>query len=371
MSNTRPKKRILFVRPTLGTGGADRVTAQLLKLIDRNKYSPELALMQARGPFLEDVPEDVPVHDCKARSLWWMVRPLSRIIALGNYDLIYSTCSGANIPVGFTRGSLKASAQIILSERNTMHRPDRGLIKGPFLNALKRKAFKRANWITAVSQEVRQQLIDDFYADPEHTVVVNNPLVDDHLHQQSLERVDHPFFERSTPVILAAGRFVAAKNFSSLLDAYTQIQNQADVRLCLLGDGPLLEDCKDKAARLGITEKVWFAGFDKNPYKYMSKCDVFVLSSLHEGMPGVLVQALACGAPCVSTDCPTGPKELIADGENGFLVPVGDQQAMTDRILQLLSDPLLSQKFREAGPKSVERFETDRAIDSYFAFLDE
>jgi glycosyltransferase involved in cell wall biosynthesis len=121
---------------------------------------------------------------------------------------------------------------------------------------------------------------------------------------------------------------------------------------------------------MNLTNKVCFAGFDKNPFKYMSACDIYVLSSRHEGMPGTLVQAMACGAACVSADCPTGPNELIKDGENGFLVPVEDVTALSERMLILLENKDLKTKYSISASKSVESYTEQNGVNSYFYFLE-
>lgn len=363
------KKRILFVRPTMGYGGADRVTLQLLQAIDREKYIPSLALMRAEGEFLNDVPADVKIYDCKAKSLWWMVFPLIKLLNSEKFDIIYSTCGGASIPAGLSKILSKTNTILVFSERNILFPPGKNPWKRKLMLLLKKRIYPKAHWITAVSKGVRQEIITLLNIKPEKVIVVDNPLIDKGLTIQKFETVDHHFFDGTVPVILAVGRFEYQKDYGLLLNAFKKVTQKLKARLFILGTGPLLEQFKKYAAKTGIEDAVFFAGFDKNPFKYMAKCDVFVLSSRHEGMPGVLIQALACGAACVSTDCPTGPNELIQDGENGFLVPVGDVEKLAEKILMLLENNALRQKFKDAAPNSIRRFETDTAINSYFNFL--
>ena len=124
---------------------------------------------------------------------------------------------------------------------------------------------------------------------------------------------------------MAVGRFEWQKDYDTLLKAFkkvTQVNN--NVGLFILGKGPLENHYRAMVSEMQLDDKVCFAGFDKNPFKYMANADIYVLSSRHEGMPGTLVQALACGAAAVATDCPTGPNELIVDGKNGYLIQVED-----------------------------------------------
>ncbi len=365
-----PPKKILFVRPTLGEGGADRVTLTLLREIDRSRYAPELALMRKEGPFLEGLPADVPVHDCRAPSLWFMVGPLVRILKEGGYDIVYSTCGGASIPLLIAAGIARPRATVVVSERNILFPPGKGYWKRRFMVGLKALLYPRADWVAAVSEGVRQEAVEMLKISPENVVVVHNPMVDAVLLKQKEEPVNHPFFDGAAPVILAVGRMVRQKDYPTLLRAFRRVRDQLPARLFILGRGPLLDTHRRLAEELGLGGDACFAGFDKNPFKYMARCDVFALSSRHEGMPGVLVQAMACGAACVSTDCPTGPNEVITGGEDGFLVPVGDPEALAARILELLRDDGLRRRFQQRAPLAVERFSVDSAVDSYFNFLD-
>ena len=137
-------------------------------------------------------------------------------------------------------------------------------------------------------------------------------------------------------------------------------------KFLLLGDGPLVPKIKNLVNSLGLNNDVEFAGFDPNPFRYMARCNVFVLSSLHEGMPGVLIQAMACGAPSISTDCPYGPAEIISSpGENGVLVDVRNVDQLAYSIVRVLSDKEFANKLRAKAPGAVKRFEVGEAIKTY------
>ena len=153
-----------------------------------------------------------------------------------------------------------------------------------------------------------------------------NPVVTDEVRQGAQESCAHPFFAPGAPpVILGVGRMVHEKAFDVLLRAFASARQQTHARLLILGEGPLREELAALAKRLGIAADVDMPGFDPNPFKYMARATAFVLSSRHEGLPGALIQAMACGAPSISTDCPSGPAEIIeAVGREGLLVPVDD-----------------------------------------------
>lgn len=359
----------------MGVGGADRVTLQLMQNLSREEYQIELVLMRAEGRLLDDVPKDVRIHDCQTRSLWFMIAPLRRIIKNGSYDLIYATCGGASIPLMLALLTMRTRPTTVVSERNILVHPHKSQWKRSLMNLLKRWLYQHADWVTVVSKALGQEVNERLYVAPEKIQVVNNPVVDEALIRQSEEEVTHPFFaHESNQVILAVGRLVHQKDFSSLIKGfglYVKRKQDDSIRLLILGEGPLRPQLMLQIEDLGLEKQVDLPGYDKNPFRYMSNCTLFILSSLHEGMPGVLVQAMACGAACISTDCPTGPNEIIEHGASGLLVPVGDHQAIANAIETFLTNSTLRKQMAQAAPASVRRYETQAGIRSYFSFLEE
>ena len=136
-------------------------------------------------------------------------------------------------------------------------------------------------------------------------------------------------------------------------------------RMAILGEGKDRGTLEKLAKELGISDKVAFLGFQKNPFKYMKRATVFVLSSLHEGFGNVLVEAMACGTPVISTNCKSGPSEIIEDGKSGILVPVSDYQSLSKAIIKVLSDDSLRQKFSAEGLERVKHFSVQKNIRGY------
>lgn len=364
------KKKILFVRPTLGYGGADRVTLNLLKGFDRDQYDCDLALMRAEGEFISDLPQDVKLIDLKAKSLWNMWDPLRQLIKSSDYDMVYSTCGGASMPMMLAVWISRYKGISIVSERNILFPPKKSKAKRRLMLAIKKFLYKKATWVTAVSKGVAQECIDILGTAKSSTIVVNNPIINDDLLKGKEEKLENEFFQKFEKTILSIGRFEWQKDYDTLLEAFAEVVKQdKNVGLYILGKGPLENHYKEKTSALGLAEQVHFGGFDKNPFKYLSACDVYVLSSRHEGMPGVLVQAMACGAACVSTDCPTGPNELIKDGENGYLIPVQDSILLSKRILDILHKDEIREQFENQAPMAVSAYQEKEAVDSYFSFL--
>jgi glycosyltransferase involved in cell wall biosynthesis len=368
------KKKLFIVRPTMGYGGADRVTLILLQALDPSQYDIFLVLMKAKGEFIQDIPPYVEVLPCRVSRLWFMLFPLWRMVRKYRPDIIFSTASGTNVPVLLARiASRLRHTRVIISERNVLVPPGNVGIARGFLTIGKRLFYRFANSITAVSEGVKEDLVSKLGLPPERITVLYNPVVDASLHAGRQLPVDHPWFDknRKEPVILHVGRFVKQKDHRTLLEAFAGIKQHVQCKLFLLGDGPLMREMISVAQALGLSEDVCFYGFDKNPFRFMANCDVFVLSSLHEGMPGVLIQAMACGAPAVSTNCPFGPDEVITEpGENGILVPVSDPQRLADAVLELLRAPDRRRLLSIRGIEAVKPFEFSTAIASYLAVID-
>jgi glycosyltransferase involved in cell wall biosynthesis len=160
---------------------------------------------------------------------------------------------------------------------------------------------------------------------------------------------------------MGAGRLEKQKDFETLIRAFSHVRKDATVRLVILGRGSRKEKLRALADDLGVGDDVLLPGFVDNPFKYMARAGVFALSSQFEGLPGVLIQAMATGCPVVSTDCPSGPREILDEGRYGPLVPVGDPEALAEGIRSVFSDPPSTTTMKE----SAERFSEEKAVERY------
>jgi glycosyltransferase involved in cell wall biosynthesis len=200
--------------------------------------------------------------------------------------------------------------------------------------------------------------------------VVYNPVVAPDLRSQSEEPTGDPWFDEQIPVLLAAGRLVHAKGFDLLLEAVARVRRQAPCRLIILGDGPLRGDLSARCKDLGIADAVKLLGFVANPFAFMRRCSAFVLPSRFEGLPGVLIQAMACGAAVVAADCPFGPSEIVISGESGILVPPEDPGALAEALLALLRNNASRQALAKAARASAQRYTLDAIMPNYVRALE-
>lgn len=372
-----PPLRVLLFSPHLGEGGADRVIAKLARHLDRRRFAPALALVRRAGPFLADVPADVPVYELGARRLATALPALVRVIRSERPDVVFSA-GASNIIAAAAHRLAGSQARLVLSERSALRRSDRSRARLAAELPAKRLTYRRADVIAAVSEGVARDLASVLGLPPARIVVVGNPMVDEDLAALAAMPVEHRWLAAGAgagaaaasaePVIVACGRLVQIKDYPTLLDAFARIRAAGPAKLIVLGDGPLRDELRARAARLGLGDHVDFAGFDKNPFRYFARARLLLHASRAEGLPGALIQAMACGLPVVATDCDFGPREVIAAPDrDGFLVPVGDAAALADRALRLLADDRLRDAVAAEARRSAQRYETRASLARYEA----
>jgi glycosyltransferase involved in cell wall biosynthesis len=224
--------------------------------------------------------------------------------------------------------------------------------------------YRLSDGVIAVSQGVADELSVMAPRLAERIRVIPTPVISESVIAQGMEAVDHPWFvQRDKPIILSAARLEPHKGFMTLVRAFAKVRPERDARLVLLGQGTEEGRIKDEIAALGLNEHVAMLGFTTNPFAYMSKADAFVLSSEFEGLPNVLVQAMAFGTPIVATDCKSGPAEILRGGRFGTLVPVGDEDSLARALVHALTLP----RQHEAMAHARATYGAQRAVDEYLA----
>ena len=228
---------------------------------------------------------------------------------------------------------------------------------------------RRMDGVIAVSEAVRQDYIRLCGADPKRVFTVYNPVVSDSLFHMAQEPVRHPWLakDRKWNTLVLAGRLSEQKNHKLMFQAMKRLCGEADYRLILLGMGELEEELKSCCMALGLMEKVDFYGYVKNPYPFYAQADAVVLSSRYEGLPTVLIEALACGARVISTDCPSGPREILENGRYGTLVPPENAEALAEGIREALK--------RKPDKKELEKrgriFSVSESVRRYLEVLEQ
>jgi glycosyltransferase involved in cell wall biosynthesis len=362
------QKRIAFFLPNLAGGGAERVAVNLLQGMVKRDVPLDLVLANADGPYLSQVPEQVRLVNLSAGGVMKAVLPLAHYLKENRPIALLSHMNHTNVSAVLARELAGTKTRLVLVEHNTLSVSKSKLFRSKFVPPFMKLLYPRADVIVGVSQGVADDLECQMGFEPGKIRVVYNPVVDNELIAKAKSPLDHPWFKKGNPpVFLAVGRLTEQKDFLTLIKAFALLRKQMLARLIILGEGESRSELEAMIKTLEISEDVSLPGFVQNPYAYMSNANAFVLSSRHEGLPTVLIEAMACGCPVISTDCPSGPKEILESGKYGSLVAIGNPVALADAMLKTLEAPVRQDVLVERGMY----FSTDRAVFEYLKLLND
>lgn len=357
--------RVALFLPTLRGGGAERVMVNLAHGFSQRGVHVDVVLAEADGVFLSRVPPGAQVFDLGVKSVYRAVPGLARYLRRRRPDALLSALTHANLVAVLGRLIAHVPVRTCVAVHSTLSvevRETPGL-KGRVIPGLASLLYRRADRVIAVSEGVADDLARCASLPREKIKVIYNPVVTPDLLARAEEPLDHPWFsDGEPPVVLSVGRLTAAKDHATLIRAFALVRRERVARLVILGEGNERRHLEALAGELGLGDDVALPGFVENPYTYMRRARVFVLSSRWEGLPTVLVEALAVGTPVVSTDCPSGPREILEGGRWGRLVPVGDVDALATAILVSLDEP---GPLPGAAERMVERFGLDAVVEQY------
>lgn len=360
------KKRIAFFLPTLHGGGAERVAVNLLKAMVERDITVDLVLANAEGPYLNQLPAQVRLVNLAAGRVIKAIAPLARYLKENRPIALLSHMNHANVVAVLARELAGTKTRLVLVEHNTLSEGKAQLLRSKLVPPFMKWLYPRAESIVGVSKGVAEDLERRMGFEPGKVSVVYNPVVNNELISKATSPLNHPWFQKgSPPVFLAVGRLTEQKDFLTLIKAFALLREQRFARLIILGEGESRSELEAIIKTLGIAEDVSLPGFVDNPYAYMYNASVFVLSSRWEGLPTVLIEAMGCGCPVVSTDCPAGPKEILEAGKYGLLVPIGNTVALADAMVQALEFPVSRDVLVQRGMY----FSTERAVSEYLELL--
>lgn len=371
--STSVQKRFAIFLPALYGGGAERTMLNLARGMAERGYAVDLVLAQAEGPYLKDVPSTVRLVDLGQGRLINKMRTLRRLPSFVRYlrqerpDALLSALTLANFFALSARRLAGLPGRVVVNEQNTLSQDSRsGSSRLDWMLPYGARFFYGwADNVVGVSQGVVDDLVEKIGISKELVKVIHNPGVTHEIRTKIESPLDHPWFQPGEPpVFLGVGRLIRQKDFPTLLKAFALVRKTQPARLLILGEGPDRPQLEALAQELGIAADVAMPGFVENPYAYMTRAAAFVLSSLWEGLPTVLMEALYCGVPIVSTDCPSGPREILRHGEIGRLTPMRDPQALAQGMLDVLAG-----KVPRPTPESWQPYELDTIVEQYVGIL--
>jgi glycosyltransferase involved in cell wall biosynthesis len=378
--------RVLFAIGEMSGGGSQRQLIGILQRLDRTRFEPQLYLVSPGGELLPEVPADVPVHVFgeRRRSQLWLypghahlarVADLTSVLKEQSIDVLYDrTYHMTMIAAGAAKRRPTRRVSTIVTDPKRDFETNRERFR--FMKRrLLHQAYQSADRVLTVSEGVRKAAIAHYDLSPEKVVTVHNFF--------DIDRIDRLMAEPLSPEearsgderfeVVAAGRLHPQKGFQYLLEAVHDLVHQRSryqLRLRILGDGPLRGALEKYVDDHALKSSVALPGYRDNPLPYFRQADLFCLSSLYEGMPNALVEAMLCRVPVLATDCPSGPAELLYGGRLGRLVPPGDSKRLADAI----EDAMLNQerwKSRVAAARAhIERsFSPEAGIERLEALL--
>ncbi len=331
--------------------------------------SVDLVLIKAEGVYLDQVPSNVRIVDLDRSRVLSSLFSLVRYLQHERPQVLLSTLPEPGIAAVWTRFLAGVSTRVVVNvQNNTSQETQNGAgISARIMPQLIRWFFPWADAIVTVSQGVADDLKQ--IGLPEAKIhVIHNPVVTPELLARSQEPVEHPWFAANqSPVIIAVGRLTKQKDFPTLLKAFAQVRKVRDAKLMILGEGEDRSLLEALVQELGIADSVALPGFVANPFAYLSKSAVFVLSSLFEGLPTVLIEAMAVGTPVVATDCKSGPMEILDNQRYGKLTRVGDVEELASAIVQILDQPTDSRILQQRA----KEYSLEKSLQDYaeiFAF---
>lgn len=360
--------RIAVLISFSGEGGVERMVLNLVEGFAARGHRVDLLAIRADSAHLGDLPDGVTLIDLGVRHSGLSIFPLARYLRRVRPVALLAAKDRAIRAAVIARRLAGTDTRIVgrLGTNLSAALEGRAGISRWLRVAPMRWIYPAVNKVVCVSEGVLEDTARLAGLTPGQLCVIRNPVVTPRLGALAAEAVDHPWaHDGSVPLILAAGRLTEQKDFDTLVRAFSQLRTRIQARLVILGDGRLRAKLRDRIEALGLVDAVAMPGFTPNPYAWMARADLFVLSSAWEGSPNVLTEALALGVPSVSTDCPSGPREVLAGGRFGHLVPVGDAEAMANAMAATLASPLPGDLLKGA----VSAYHRDASASAYLVAL--
>ena len=397
--------KILFILKSFAAGGVERITLTLSRMLAQRGHEVTLAVFRNQGPLAQELPREVrlrvlePGTPLAGRvlalradpwSLAEMARPvlltakadrtlcylpsLTRLFRQEAPDAVVAAMPYVNLVALWARGLAGARSRVLVMEHIEISQflGERKGWRHQYLLPLICRSYPEADVVGAVSEGVAEDLVRSSGIDRKLVRVLYNPVVTDEMRVMADQPVEHPWFRtEAPPVLLTVGRLAEQKDHVTLLRAFAKARATRPLRLVILGAAGSDDKTAERqselmglARDLGVEQDVSLSGFVSNPYAYMAKASEFVLSSRYEGLPTVLVEAMACGCPVVSTACP-GSTEILGDGKYGQLAAIGDAEGLARSIIATLDSETDECALRQ---RSLD-FSSERSVANYESIL--
>ncbi len=353
---------IALFMPDLRMGGAERVMVQLAAAFSDRGFPVDFILIRQQGELMAELPSAVHIVPLKASSEYTCLPALVRYLRHAQPSVLLTTMVVSNWITLLADRLSGTRVRTVLRAATTLSALGRqSVLKKRLEHLLVRLFYPLADAIVAVSSGAADDLASYAGLDPDRIRIIPNPVLSPQLNLLAGQPLDHPWFAPGMPpVVLATGRLAQEKDYTTLIQAFSKVLAVRPAHLVILGEGEERKLLEGQVRKLALESAVNLPGFQINPYSWMRRAAVFVLSSRLEGLPNALIQAMACGCPVVATDCPSGPREILDGGRYGHLVPMGDAEALAKAILLCLDGDR-----RLPPPEWLQPFQQERVVDQY------
>jgi glycosyltransferase involved in cell wall biosynthesis len=362
---TAKTPHIALFLPDLSGGGAEKVMANLAEGFARRGLRVDMVLVRAEGVYLSHISPGIRLIDLHARSAYTAFPGLIAYLRREKPDALLSTLDLTNLIATLSGRLARSPRRLVIRIANTVSIQHRSPVKKRLERLALSLIYPWADEIVAVSDSAAADF-SRYTGMPEERIrTIPNPVISPHLMEKAGQPLGHPWFSPGEiPVVLGVGRLTQQKDFGTLLRAFARLCATRPARLVILGEGEDRSHLERLVIELGLVDDVELPGFIENPYAYLRSAAVFVLSSIWEGLPNSLIEALACGCPVVSTNCPSGPAEILGGGNYGHLVSPGDPESMAEAIGKVLNGD------KRQPPRSwLAKYEIETVLDEYLAVL--
>ena len=342
---TRKTDISVFV-PNLNVGGAELSMLEIAEGLAARGLIVDLVLIEAEGEFMKHISNNIRVVNLASRRTRYSIWKLYRYLKKERPKGLISAHDGANVIAILAKFLSRVPTHLIITINshlsnayNTTNDHRQAKFNVLALFKILRLAYQYADEIVAISEGVADDLARILKILKKQIRIFYLPVLTDRFYKLKSQSIENPsLFAKDVPNILSVGRLTAAKDFATLIRAFSIVVKYVPSRLVILGEGELRLELEALVRDLGLQDVILLPGFVNNCYPYMKECDLFVVSSAWEGLSMVLIEAMACGAPLVSTDCDSGPREILEGGSWGRLVPVGDHEAMAEAMKKTLTE---------------------------------
>ena len=359
--------KIAFFIPAMYGGGAERVVLNLLEGMTKKELPLDLVVAAAEGPYMDRIPETVNLVDLKAGRIVNSILPLIRYLQTSKPRVLISHLNHANV-IALMAGYLsRTNIPVVVVAHNTLSMANVTQKRGKVVKPMMKWLYPHASAVATVSLDAARDMEQELGLPTNSVRTIYNPIVDERLFAQAEEAIAEEWLQpNSPPVYVSIGRLTEQKDFVTLLQSFALVREKVDARLIILGEGELRPQLTALIQQLGIGDAVALPGFVKNPYPYLKAASAFVLSSRWEGLPTVLIEAMACGCPVIATDCPSGPREILERERYGILIPVGDVSALAEAMIRVLDCPTEAELLIERS----QDFAVERSVSEYLKLIE-